>query len=79
MHMKNKGWIMSNLTIADFFFYEICFYIVNFLGSSLKNSLIYRNFENFVNMFESQDFFKANIDKIKNKKIFMPFKDKETS
>lgn len=30
-------------------------------------------------MFESQDFFKANIDKIMAKKIFMPFKDKETS
>jgi|688.fasta_scaffold263891_3 hypothetical protein len=54
LHMKTKGWLMGYLTIADFFFYELCFYVVNFLGSALKTSLIYRNFYNFLCTFENQ-------------------------
>ena len=73
--MKNRTWLMGYLTIADFFFYEICFYLVNFFGSIIENHMIYRNIKNFKNHFESQEFMRRQRD---SKKIFPPFKDKST-
>lgn len=29
-YKKNKKWVFDVLTIVDFFFYEVCFYIKNF-------------------------------------------------
>lgn len=29
-HKLTKKWVMECLSIVDFFFYDICFYIVNF-------------------------------------------------
>ena len=51
LYMKNRSWVLGNLTILDFFFYEICFYLTNFLGSVIKNHAIYRNIVAFKNMF----------------------------
>ena len=78
MYMKNRSWVMGYLTIADFFFYEICFYLHNFLGSVLKNHAIYRNIVAFKKMFESQEFFLKNQASILRMKIFPPFRNKST-
>lgn len=51
MYMKTKGWLLGYATILDFFFYEICFYLTNFLGSIIINHPIYRNFNEFKKFF----------------------------
>lgn len=30
--INKRGWLMGELTTADFFFYELCFYLTNFFG-----------------------------------------------
>ena len=51
MYMKSKRWVFGYATIMDFFFYELCFYLCNFLGSVIVNHPIYRNFNEFKKFF----------------------------
>lgn len=44
MYMKSRRWLLGYATIIDFFFYELCFYLCNFLGSVIINHPMYRNF-----------------------------------
>lgn len=78
LHMKNRSWVMGYLTMVDFFFYEICFYLSNFLGTPIKNHAIYRNILVFKKMFEAQEFFVEHQAEIEGRKIFPPFRSVET-
>ena len=73
LHVKSKKWLLGYATILDFFFYEICFYLCNFLGSIIINHPIYRSFYEFKIFFEKELLIAQN--RGPEKKIFAQFKN----
>lgn len=72
---KGSAFIVEEISIVDFLFYEICFYITGFFGNYIGNNLIYKFFKDFKARFESLPFFEKNRAQIEDVALFMAFGD----
>lgn len=50
--IKSKKYILDHLTLADFVFYEICYYICGFYGEFIANHPLYKYLLEFKKTFE---------------------------
>lgn len=74
-HLKSQSWVMGDVSLVDFFFYEACFYIAGFLEPYIKNDPHLNGFNSFCKLFESLEFLKKG--PINRMKIFFPFKNQQ--
>ena len=73
----SKGFVGSNLSVIDFLFYEVCFYLHGFFYEILKRHVYFKNFFEFKKYFEKLPFFKKNLHKFEEKYVFFEFDDLE--
>ena len=67
---KGKEYIQESLTLADFLFYEQCFYLAGFFGTHIPKASPFRLIMEFKDRFESLPFFEKNRAKIEEKCLF---------
>ena len=72
-HKTTKKWVFEYLSIVDFFFYDVCFYIINFFREIIEGDSFLNGIVTFVNLFESLDFFTKKEPEISSVKLFFPF------
>jgi len=72
---KGSIFLLEDLSIVDFLFYETCFYVSGFFGKYISNNTLYRFFKDFRVRFESLPFFSKNKKRIEKVALFMAFND----
>lgn len=61
------------MTVIDFVFYEICFYIDGFYKELIEKNSEYYGLIRFKNVFEKHEFFVKNKQKIQKNLLFFEF------
>ena len=72
-HKHTGGWVLGELTLIDFYFYETCFYVCGFFQSYIEADEDLKYFIDFCHKFEGLDFHRK-VDARKTK-LFLPFKN----
>jgi hypothetical protein len=75
--VKTKKFVLDTITLVDFIFYEICFYLCGFYEEYIKNHPYFKHVYEFKKNFEKLDFYIKNKDKIEQKFVFLEFNNPE--
>ena len=71
--LKTKKYNFDYLTIIDFLFYEICYYIEGFYKDILPKESEFYGFIKFKTLFEKQDFYVKNKERLSQNQLFFEF------
>ena len=71
LYADSGTFLLHNLTVLDFIFYEACFYCCNLFADIgvKKRRPVFSAFKNF---FEKSDFYQKNKSKIESYSVLMP-------
>jgi hypothetical protein len=70
---KTKKCLFEYLTVIDFLFYEICFYVEGFYKDLIPKESEFYAFIKYKNLFEKQEFFLKNKNRLAENQLFFEF------
>jgi hypothetical protein len=70
---RGREYVLEHLTIADFVFYEQCFYICGFFQQYIPPTSAYAFFPLFMKRFEKLPFFNLHRHQIEQRSLFHQF------
>ncbi len=76
---RGKEWVLEELSVVDFLFYEICFYICGFLEKLIDPSSPYALLPAYMHRFELLPFYGRHRQDIEQRPLFHQFASPEVN